>query len=108
MRRSAAERRDAVLQLGAGGTHQARNERDIVVRSSLQRLEQLELGREALVFGRIDRAATDGEAREAFHIGRLGVSDENQEPLVVDWRAPVAEGFYRATGRNPMGLARRR
>src|SRR5438477_1896476 len=30
------------------------------------------------------------------------------EPLVVDWRAPVAEPFYRATGRHPMGLRRRR
>jgi DNA helicase IV len=27
---------------------------------------------------------------------------------VVDWRAPVAEPFYRATGRSPMGLVRRR
>jgi DNA helicase IV len=36
------------------------------------------------------------------------VADETQEPLVVDWRAPVAEPFYRATGRAPMGLVRRR
>ena len=28
--------------------------------------------------------------------------------MVVDWRAPVAEPFYRATGREPMGLERRR
>ena len=34
--------------------------------------------------------------------------DDDQEPLVVDWRAPVAEPFYRATGRHPMGLRRRR
>jgi len=27
---------------------------------------------------------------------------------VVDWRAPVAEPFYRATGAHPMGLRRRR
>jgi hypothetical protein len=38
----------------------------------------------------------------------LAVSDENREPVVVDWRAPVAEPFYRATGRETMGLARRR
>ncbi len=29
-------------------------------------------------------------------------------PLVVDWRAPVAEPFYRATAVEPMGVARRR
>ena len=28
--------------------------------------------------------------------------------MVVDWRAPVAEPFYRATGRDPLGLVRRR
>ena len=43
-----------------------------------------------------------------FHIGRLAVADEQSEPVVVDWRAPVAEPFYRATGREPMGLVRRR
>ena len=36
----------------------------------------------------------------AFHIGRLAVADEDREPVVVDWRAPVAEPFYRATGRD--------
>jgi DNA helicase IV len=36
------------------------------------------------------------------------VADEHRDPVVIDWRAPVAEPFYRATGRNPMGLARRR
>jgi DNA helicase IV len=106
-----------------GGTFQAVTERDIRVRNSLSRLEQLQIGREALVFGRIDRAAPStgaeaasgagpaprnpGEA-ESFHIGRLAISDRDQEPLVVDWRAPVAEPFYRATGAHPMGLTRRR
>ena len=31
------------------------------------------------------------------------MSDEDQEPVVVDWRAPVAEPFYRATGRHADG-----
>ena len=93
-----------------GGTFQAVTERDIRVRNSLNRLEQLEIGRESLVFGRIDRRTADVPANgsdvgtEAFHIGRLAISDRDQEPLVVDWRAPVAEPFYRATGAHPMGL----
>ena len=92
-----------------GGTFQALAERDIRVRNSLSRLEHLQIGGEALVFGRIDRAPEAGSQRcEEFHIGRLAVSDADQEPLVVDWRAPVAEPFYRATGAVPMGLARRR
>ena len=36
------------------------------------------------------------------------MADENSDPVVVDWRAPVAEPFYRATGRDPLGLVRRR
>ncbi len=92
-----------------GGTFQAVTERDIRVRTSLGRLEHLQLGRESLVFGRIDQAgATPDDGAEPFHIGRLAVSDANQEPLVVDWRAPVAEPFYRATGAHPMGLVLRR
>src|SRR5579871_1553490 len=103
MRSSALERLREAFGQGRGGTHQVRNDRDVIVRSSLARLQQLEIGQEALVFGRIDR-----EGGESFHIGRLAVSDADQEPLVVDWRAPVAEPFYRATGRFAMGLVRRR
>lgn len=89
-----------------GGTFQSVTERDIRVRTNLNRLEQLQIGGESLIFGRIDR---DGEPGvESFHLGRLAISDEDQEPLVVDWRAPVAEPFYRATGAHPMGLTLRR
>src|SRR5690606_17097238 len=45
---------------------------------------------------------------DTFYIGRVAVSDQAQEPVIVDWRAPIAEAFYRATGRQPMGLRRRR
>ena len=108
---------------GGVGTPQAVTERDVSVRQALGRLEQLHVGEESLVFGRIDTAAwaqptpdaggvggagEAGARGEAFHIGRLAVSGPDQEPLVVDWRAPIAEPFYRATGAHPMGLARRR
>ena len=105
-----------VLDLGRGGTFQSRTERDIVVRTSLARLEQLDIGDQALYFGRIDRLPEPGVEStsdnpllgESFHIGRLAVSGPDHDPLVVDWRAPVAEPFYRATGLDPQGLARRR
>ena len=95
-------------EAGLGGTFQARYERDVFDEALVNRLIQLDLGDAALVFGRIDRHAEGPEAIETFHIGRLAVADEQREPVVVDWRAPVAEPFYRATGREPMGLARRR
>ncbi len=125
MRAEARSMMDGVLDLGRGGTFQSRTERDVIVRTSLARLEQLDIGDQALTFGRIDRRA-DGAERtgdgiggstgespsdagvESFHIGRLAVHGADQEPLVVDWRAPVAEPFYRATGRDPLGLVLRR
>lgn len=70
------------------------------------RLAQLEVGDHSLVFGRIDADADHGG--DTYYIGRLSVADDDQEPVVVDWRAPVAEAFYRATGPQPMGLVRRR
>lgn len=109
MRERARSMMEEVLDLGRGGTHQARAERDVVVRSSLARLESLEVGDQALVFGRIDFKPGDGEfAGTSFHIGRLSVNAEDMEPLVVDWRAPVSEAFYRATAIENMGLWRRR
>ena len=104
-----------------GGTMQARYERDVFDEAMVNRLTQLDLGDAALVFGRIDRyvdgtdapAETDlpsigADGVESYHIGRLAVADEHADPVVIDWRAPVAEPFYRATGRHTMGLARRR
>ena len=109
MRADASSMLEGVLDLGRGGTFQSRTERDIVVRTSLARLAQLDIGDQALCFGRIDRVPeADGAEGESFHIGRLAVSGTDHEPLVVDWRAPVAEPFYRATGLDPQGLARRR
>lgn len=114
--RESAWKLRSLSEADLGGTFQARFERNAFDEALLRRLEDLELGSAALVFGRIDRIASDlaesdrGESNDAesFHIGRLAVSDADSEPVVVDWRAPVAEPFYRATGREPMGLVRRR
>jgi DNA helicase IV len=94
--------------IGVGGTFQARYERDVFDEALVNRLTQLDLGDSALVFGRIDRGAEGPDAVESFHIGRLAIANEERDPVVIDWRAPVAEPFYRATGREPMGLVRRR
>lgn len=87
-----------------GGTNQARFERESVLQGALNRLSRLNLGNRSLVFGRIDPSGTG----ERFYIGRVGVWDDDQNAVVVDWRAPVSEPFYRATGREPLGLERRR
>jgi len=106
--RAAAWRMRDMTEADLGGTFQARFERNAFDENMLKRLAELDLGNASLVFGRIDRSAESPDAVESFHIGRLAIADEEREPVVVDWRAPVAEPFYRATGRSPMGLLRRR
>jgi DNA helicase IV len=70
-----------------------------------RRLKQLvDDGETPLFFGRLDQADTD----ETFHIGRRHILDTRGDPMVVDWRAPIALPFYRATARAPMGVERRR
>ena len=96
----------AMVEVGQGGTNQARFEREAIWDSVATRLGRLDMGDAALVFGRIDQEAEAGGDR--FYIGRVGVWDVDQDPVVVDWRAPIAEAFYRATGPVPMGLERRR
>jgi DNA helicase IV len=104
--RQTATRLRSMVEVGKGGTEQARWEREMIEENIAARLDYLNLGDASLVFGRIDQARSGGG--ESYYIGRIAVADETQEPLVVDWRAPVAEPFYRATGRAPMGLVRRR
>lgn len=106
--REAAWRLRDLNEADLGGTFQARFERNAFDEALVKRLTELDLGDASLVFGRIDRYAESPDVLETFHIGRLAVADEDREPVVVDWRAPVAEPFYRATGRDAMGLARRR
>jgi DNA helicase IV len=101
--RTRAQELRGMVEVGRGGTTQARYERDVIEEKVQQRLGQLQLGSASLIFGRIDN-----DEEDRFYIGRLAVADEAQEPVVVDWRAPVAEPFYRATGRHAMGLVRRR
>jgi DNA helicase IV len=83
-------------------------ERDVVMGTALHRLDQLAIGDQALFFGRIDYQANGHGVGDTYHVGRLAVSDEALNPLVIDWRAPVAEAFYRATGVESLGLSRRR
>jgi DNA helicase IV len=104
--RAAAERAlRAALGQGGVGTPQALVERDVIVANALERIERLAVGDEAICFGRIDQ---DDDDEATFHIGRLAVADVDHTPLVIDWRVPAAEPFYRATGHHPMGLWRRR
>ncbi|WP_291637768.1 UvrD-helicase domain-containing protein, partial [Clostridium sp.] len=59
-----------------------------------RRLKELTALKSSPYFGRIDFSEEDFGI-ENIYIGRFGVTPENTfEPLVVDWRAPIASLFY--------------
>jgi DNA helicase IV len=101
-------------------------ERDALMFNANKRRTILETQYEGLVFGRLDLGSDPSEdprqpeadagqadgpgrqSRETRYVGRLGVRDDDYEPLVIDWRAPAAAPFYRSTPVEPMGVLRRR
>ncbi len=90
-------------------------ERDVLVFAAARRIAELDAEHEGLVFGRLDSdhgddepAATTADGLEKLYVGRIGVRDAEYEPLVIDWRAPAAEPFYRATATDRQKVVRRR
>ena len=45
---------------------------------------------------------------DRWYLGRRHIEDDHHDPVVVDWRAPIAAPFYRATGADPLGVGLRR
>src|SRR5690606_18808643 len=78
-------------------------ERDAMVYQASRRLSALNAAHDGVGFGRWDL-----EGGEARYIGRIGVRDADRGILLVDWRAPAASLFYRATAQEPSGVVRRR
>jgi DNA helicase IV len=105
LREQARARLREALLTSAGGTHQARSERDASVSRYADQIARWDAAEDGLCFGRLDF-----ESGEHHHIGRAGLFDESGdfEPLLLDWRAPAARPFYLATAASPQGVLRRR
>ncbi|MGD8196169.1 HelD family protein [Herbiconiux sp. P18] len=107
--RAEAERELAVVRReSVGGNHQSRSERDAFARAYEDRIAQLREVGERLAFGRLELLDPDDGGSALRYIGRLGLRDENLEPLLLDWRAPQARAFYQATAATPLGARARR
>ncbi|WP_405868664.1 HelD family protein [Streptomyces sp. NBC_01515] len=67
-----------------------------------------------LFFGRLNylhspgAEQAEGAAGEQFYIGRRHVHDADGDPMVIDWRAPVSQPFYRASKKDPLDISLRR
>ncbi|MFI0349252.1 HelD family protein [Actinomadura sp. 9N407] len=106
--RAADELRTGPATVGGGSTFQALAERQSATEEAARRLARLSAVERALCFGRIDHRAEDDVPGDTFYIGRIGLRDEDREPLLIDWRATAARPFYTATSGSPGTLARRR
>lgn len=73
-----------------------------------------DLSHTPLFFGRLDylhapgAELAEGAEGEQFYIGRRHVHDAEGDPMVIDWRAPVSQPFYRASKNDPQDVALRR
>ncbi|MFE5366414.1 HelD family protein [Streptomyces mirabilis] len=73
-----------------------------------------DLSHTPLFFGRVDYLhapgadKAEGAEGERFYIGRRHVHDAEGDPMVIDWRAPVSQPFYRASKKDPMDVGLRR
>ena len=115
LQREAEQQLDAVRLLDVGGNHQGRSERDTFARIYEDRILQLREVDERLAFGRLELepqaagGADDGTDGSVFrYIGRIGLRDEDLQPLLLDWRVPQASAFYQATAATPLGARARR
>ena len=105
---AAWSRRTAVLD-DLEATLAAARPEDAAARARIARLRarraEVRAADHGLVFGRLD--GDDGSVRRLGRVGLPGAT-EDDEPLVVDWRAAVARPFYTATPVDPQGVRRRR
>ncbi|MDH6700017.1 UvrD-helicase domain-containing protein [Streptomyces sp. MAA16] len=87
----------------------------ILARQIDERIKALaDLSHTPLFFGRLDYLHAPGAERaegaegERFYIGRRHVHDSDGDPMVIDWRAPVSQPFYRASKKDPLDVGLRR
>ncbi|MFZ3498522.1 HelD family protein [Streptomyces sp. 5.8] len=73
-----------------------------------------DLAHTPLFFGRLNylhspgAELAEGAEGEQFYIGRRHVHDAGGDPMVIDWRAPVSQPFYRASKNDPQDIGLRR
>ncbi len=62
--------------------------------SSTEKLSRVKRLLKAPYFAKVQLRYEPDEEPEEYYIGSTGVSENAMEPLVIDWRSPVAETYY--------------
>lgn len=73
-----------------------------VKRATDKHLDRMAGPDEAVAIGRFETED------ETLYVGKHLISDDDREPLVINWQAPAAAPFYRATFDEPIGVLRKR
>ncbi len=60
-------------------------------------LARHERARKKPYFGRIDFKDSSMRDEESYYIGRVGIAKDTSEPIVIDWRAPIASAYYESS-----------
>ncbi|MER7927675.1 UvrD-helicase domain-containing protein [Streptomyces sp. NPDC096057] len=88
---------------------------EVLARQIDDRIKALaDLSDTPLFFGRLTylhapgAEQAEGAEGEQFYIGRRHVHDADGDPMVIDWRAPVSQPFYRASKKDPLDVSLRR
>lgn len=103
LRSEVERRRDRAINEPIAGTPASVTEREGMFSALTERLSELNSVDERLCFGRLDFDDTTTR-----YVGRIGLSDKEQNSILMDWRADAASAFYQATAANPLGVVRRR
>lgn len=64
------------------------------LRENQRELVRCQKARKKPYFGRIDFKDKNLPQEESYYVGRVGISGSGKEPVVIDWRAPVASVYY--------------
>lgn len=70
------------------------NDATIRARQMKREFDRFEKARKKPYFGRIDFADSAEKKQESYYIGRVGIFKTPSEPVVIDWRAPIASIYY--------------
>ena len=70
------------------------NDANIRLKEMKRNMDRFEKARRKPYFGRIKFKEEGSSKEEAYYVGRVGITNGKANPVVIDWRAPIASVYY--------------